>query len=210
MIGFDVLLAAHLFALAAFLVWPVVRQTLTSLYGALLISLCLAVGVISSLVHIDRTSWVDMPDQFAGIFGFGYKWSVLVALALALAALILWVAGQRKRRFNEPLVVSLVGVFCLALLSDPGILLALGLMILGYATHRPAQILLGLAFALLFGFFYYYMLELSLMQKSMVLIASGLLLLFGAGYIYRRGWHRPPREATELRRSDMSKRGGHA
>nr|WP_321458255.1 DUF4401 domain-containing protein [uncultured Cohaesibacter sp.] len=187
---FDFLLVAHLLLLAAFLRWPIVRQRLTSFYDALLISLCLAIGLIESFISVGHPSWLDMPSQMQALMGFGYQWSVQISLAVALIILIFWVSGGKGAMAREPILISVVGIVALALLSDGGILLALGLMILGFATHRPGQTVLGLMFALVFGFLYYYMLDLTLMQKAIILVASGLILLLGSGYIYWRGWHR--------------------
>ena len=106
-----------------------------------------------------------------------------------LGYLALWVAGRKGSLRREPVVASLVGIIALVVLSNAGILLAISLMILGFATHRPGHTLLGLLFALLFGFFYYYNLDLTLLQKSVILIVSGTLLLLGSGYIYWRGWY---------------------
>ena len=189
--GFNIMLVAHILALAAFLRWPLVRQKLTSLYDALLISLCLAVGVIQSFVSIGHQVWLDVSDDVQVFLGLGYRWSVEIILGVALITLILWIAGRKGSLGREPVVASLLGAVALALLSNAGILLAIGLMILGFATHRPGHTMLGLLFALFFGFLYYYNLDLSLLQKSMILIMSGALLLLASGYIYWRGWYRP-------------------
>ncbi|WP_321449029.1 DUF4401 domain-containing protein [uncultured Cohaesibacter sp.] len=188
--GFVLMLIAHILALASFLRWPLVRQKLTSLYDALLLSLCLAVGVIQGFVSIGHEAWQDVSEEVKAFLGIGYRWSVEITLALALIALIVWIAGRKGGLRREPVVASLLGAVALALLSNAGIILAIGLMILGFATHRPGHTLLGLLFALLFGFFYYYNLDLSLLQKSMILIVSGALLLLASGYIYWRGWYR--------------------
>ena len=189
--GFNIMLVAHILALAAFLRWPLVRQKLTSLYDALLISLCLAVGVIQSFVSIGHQVWLDVSDDVQVFLGLGYRWSVEIILGVALISLILWIAGRKGSLGREPVVASLLGAAALALLSNAGILLAIGLMILGFATHRPGHTMLGLLFVLFFGFLYYYNLDLSLLQKSMILIMSGALLLLASGYIYWRGWYRP-------------------
>ncbi|WP_119306866.1 DUF4401 domain-containing protein [Cohaesibacter haloalkalitolerans] len=190
LIGFDLLLVAHILALAALLRWPLLRQSLTSFYDALLLSLCLAIGLIESFVNGGESYWGDLSEKLQMFLGFGYKWSIQVTLAITLSALILWVAGRKGRlgQQTEPIIAAFVGVLALALLSNAGILLAMGLMILGFATHRQVHILLGLLFALVFGFIYYYMLDLTLLQKSLILIASGAILLIGSGYIYWRGW----------------------
>ncbi|WP_319411201.1 DUF4401 domain-containing protein [uncultured Cohaesibacter sp.] len=198
--GFNLLLIGHMLALAAILRWPFVRQRLTSFYDALLLSLCLAIGLIQSFLSAGHQSWLDLPEQIEAVMGIGYRWSVQITMALALLALILWLAGRRGKLMREPVLATLLGLAALAIFSNAGILLALGLMILGFATHRQGHILLGLLFALFFGFLYYYLLDLTLLQKSAVLIASGALLLFGSAYIYWRGWHLPQQEKPSARR----------
>lgn len=193
--GFVIMLVAHILALAAFLRWPLVRQKLTSLYDALLISLCLAVGMIQSFLSIGHEAWQDVSEEVKVFLGLGYRWSIEITLGLALIALILWIAGRKGSLGREPVVASLLGGVALALLSNAGILLAIGLMILGFATHRPGHTLLGVLFALFFGFLYYYNLDISLLQKSIILILSGALLLIASGYIYWRGWYRQPEKA---------------
>lgn len=193
---FTGLVLLHIVIIAAFLKWGFLRRHLTALYDALLVSLCVGVGIIST--HVQLTSIEAVETTFSslsmGLSAFGQKWPTQIALTAALIGLILWVAGRHRHQWNEPIVSAIIGVCLLTLLSDPGILLALGLMMLGYATHRPAHSLLGLGFAVGFGFNYYYNLDLTLLQKSAVLIASGLLFLVAAAYIRWRGWYR--REPT--------------
>ncbi|WP_319498890.1 DUF4401 domain-containing protein [uncultured Cohaesibacter sp.] len=202
LVGFDLLLVAHILALAALLRWPALRQSLTSFYDALLLSLCLAIGLIESFVNGGESYWGDLSEKMQMFLGFGYKWSIQVTLAITLGALILWVTGRKGRLgqqaglISEPILAAFAGVLALALLSNAGILLAMGLMILGFATHRQVHTLLGLLFALVFGFIYYYMLDLTLLQKSLILIASGAILLIGSGYIFWRGWSNSPDEDT--------------
>ena len=135
-------------------------------------------------------------DQLIGIglSSLALKWPVQGLLTVALMALILWVAGRHRARPSEAIILSLVGAVLLGVLSDPGILLALGIMVLGYATHRPQHSLLGLLFAIGFGWHFYYALELTLLQKSLTLVTSGMLLLAAAAYMHRRGWAAPNRE----------------
>ncbi|PLW74938.1 DUF4401 domain-containing protein [Cohaesibacter celericrescens] len=201
---FTLLVIVHLFGIAAFLHWSILRRHVLALYDALLVSLCIGVGIIATFIKL--TALGQVPQAVAsfslGLAGFSEKWPTQIALALALLALIFWVAGTGRSKLSEPLLAACAGVLVLTLISDPGILLALGLMILGYATHRPAHILLGLAFALGFGFYYYYALDLTLLQKSAILIASGLLFLAAAGYIRWRRWHVPQKARTNPRETN--------
>ena len=189
-VSFNALVIAHLLVLAAFLHWRALRVRLTSLYDAVLVSLCIGVGVVATLVHLPQDSELaeNIPDLAEGLSGFGQQWPTQLALSLSLIALILWIAGRHRAKLGEQLIAACLGVALLGLLSDPGIMLALGVMVLGYATHRPIHTLLGLLFAIGFGFHFYYALNLTLLAKSMLLIASGLLFLGAAAYIYHRKW----------------------
>ena len=191
---FLVLLGMHLLGLAAFLKWGWMRRKLTSLYDALLVSLCIAVGIIATFVKLVAAgeTTATFSSLSIGFSALAQKWPSQIMLTAALMLLVLWVAGRHRIGRNEPVLITCIGIMLLGIFSDPGIVLALGLMILGYATHRPIHSLLGVAFALAFGFYYYYALDLSLLQKSAILVISGLLLLAAAAYIYWRRWYQGP------------------
>ena len=190
---FALLIACHLILVASFLRWSLWRSALTSLYDAILVSLCLGIGIIASFVNLASVGEVSqvIKDTSLGLSGFAQKWPTQIVMTLGLLGLVLWIAGRNRSEMGEAIWLSLAGILLLGLVSDPGILLALGLLLLGYATHRPPHILLGLFFAILFGFQFYYALDLTLLQKSASLIVSGLLLLGAASFIHWRGWYKP-------------------
>lgn len=201
--SFSGLILLHLLALGAFLRWSAWRQHLTSLYDALLVSLCIGVGIVATFV--DWAAFV-LPDAVSPASGlsfnvFFYTSPTQIMLTVALIALIVWAGRGRWMQsgpiaLDHPLVLAIIGGLLLGALSDPGILLALGLLVLGYATHRPAHSILGFLFALGFGARFYYALNLTLLEKSAILVASGLLLLAAAGYIHWRGWARTPTDLS--------------
>lgn len=71
-------------------------------------------------------------------------------------------------------------------LNTPGVIAALGVLMLGF--HRRTTVLLGLAvlFILVFGVSYYYDLRMPLLAKSLALLGSGLLMLGLRLFIARR------------------------
>jgi hypothetical protein len=71
-------------------------------------------------------------------------------------------------------------------LHTPGVIAALGVLLLGF--HRRSVALLGMAvlFILVFGVSYYYDLQLTLLAKSLALLGSGLVLLGLRLFILRR------------------------
>ena len=62
-----------------------------------------------------------------------------------------------------------------------------------YARHERPLLATGAMLIPVFLFFYYYQLDLSLLQKSAALAGSGALLLAGRFYLRRRGWDKAGR-----------------
>lgn len=96
--------------------------------------------------------------------------------------------GNVKQIRTKPFLLASVGAIFLGILSAPGILLAIGLMVLGYARYSRFIIIIGASLVPIFLFLYYYNLDISLLQKSGVLVSSGILLLIGRFYLNYRGW----------------------
>ena len=111
-----------------------------------------------------------------------------IVLTSGLIALFGWAAGGMEKLKREPLAMASIGAVLLGLLSAPGILLAIGLMILGYAKHEKPLIIVSALLMPVFLFLYYYNLDISLMQKSGVLTGSGIVLLAGRLYLKHRRW----------------------
>jgi hypothetical protein len=113
-----------------------------------------------------------------------------IALTAALIALIGWAAGGMEKLKSEPLVVASLGAVCLGVISAPGILLSAGLLVLGYAQHDRVLLVVGALLFPVFLYLYYYNLDLTLMAKSGILVASGAVLLAGSAYMHYRGFDR--------------------
>ena len=114
-------------------------------------------------------------------------------LAIVLMAALLWlmhviVAEQRVEPTRPAVLLATAGVLALGVLtrSTPAIPATLLMLVFGFDRRRPALIGLAAAFLMVFGAFYYYNLELTLLQKSGVLIGSGVLCLADAAFV-RRG-----------------------
>jgi uncharacterized membrane protein len=103
-----------------------------------------------------------------------------IACTIALVALTWKVLDEQGTSLSAPLSFALLaGAAFLGAttLDSPGIVAGIGALMLAF--DRRARVLLGMAtvFLLVFGSFYYYSLELTLLQKAGVLAGSGLLLL---------------------------------
>jgi hypothetical protein len=115
---------------------------------------------------------------------------VTVSLAAALIGLIGWASGDMKRLRKEPLLFAALGVAVLGAVSAPGIILAIALMVLGYARHERLLIVAGGLLMPLFLWLFYYNLDLTLMAKSGILVCSGVVLLAGRVYMHAQKFDR--------------------
>src|SRR5690606_13533345 len=115
-------------------------------------------------------------------------WPANVVLAAALIWLYAWAAGGVARLKEEPLVVAVVATVCLATFTTPGVLAAIGLLVLGYARRVALLLTMGGAFFPVFLVVFYYELETSLLTKSYLLMGSGAVLLLARAFLNRRGW----------------------
>ncbi len=115
-------------------------------------------------------------------------WPANVVLAAALIWLYAWAAGGVARLKEEPLVVAVVATVCLATFTTPGVLAAIGLLVLGYARRDALLLTMGGAFFPVFLVVFYYELETSLLTKSYLLMGSGAVLLLARAFLNRRGW----------------------
>lgn len=115
---------------------------------------------------------------------------VLTAGVTALAALLVaqLLRAHRGALRSEAGAVAVAGAVLLGAVGwrTPGIAGAAAVLALGY--HRREVVLVGLAVASFVGFagWYYYSLELTLLEKSAVLILSGAVALGAREYLRRR------------------------
>ncbi|MEW5722117.1 MAG: DUF4401 domain-containing protein [Thermodesulfobacteriota bacterium] len=119
---------------------------------------------------------------------------VSLALALGLSILYLWAAGGSDRLKTEGMLTAVAATLALGLITNPGLLAAVGLLVLGYAQGDKALLGLGCLFLPLFLAVYYYDLDVTLAYKSWVLAGSGLLLLLARFVAGRRPWAKEARE----------------
>ncbi len=112
-------------------------------------------------------------------------WPATLTLSMLTAAI-----GLRfipPERHTHPLTLILLVTLCLlAFISTPGLLFAVAMLALGHGQRDAIFTLLGLAALPTFLILFYYSLQVSLLEKSGILLASGLFCLFVAWLASRR------------------------
>ena len=108
-------------------------------------------------------------------------------MALALITLMGWLAGGGERLRRQPLVAATAGAFALGVVSAPGILFAICLLVAGYGRHDRLLLVSGAMVLPAFLILFYYSLDLNLAYKSALLGVSGVVLLAGRVYLH---WQR--------------------
>ena len=167
-------IGAHLFVIKYLWVDFKLKNKYVPLGYAVISSLCMNILFVSSVSHMGH--WSNEHQLLTT--------PITLALAGALIGLIIWAAnGVEHVKTSRPLIVSLCGVTLLGVFSAPGVLLSLGLMILGYATHERLITLFGILLLPLVIVHYYYNLDASLMEKSLILIGTGAVLIIGRMYL---------------------------
>ncbi|KLN61800.1 hypothetical protein WH96_05770 [Kiloniella spongiae] len=183
-IAFNLFVLLQLMVAGFLLLHPRVPALFQPLSQALIVSLSISVLFLSS--H-NEFNYLDSPLFISPLIS-----NILFAIALVL--LIIWAAGGKEYVKHEAVIVGIIGSIFLAILSAPGILLSLSLMIFGYARHDRLFTLLGFLLLPVFLWLYYYNLDITLLQKSIVLVTSGGVMIAGKFYLKLRGWDRtdPP------------------
>ena len=131
--------------------------------------------------------YVSMPAQFGGEKSSAAI-SPLFANSVLVGGLIgVWAASNQNRFKAKQLGLALGAVIMLGIISAPGVLLSIILLVLGYAKHDRYLTAIGVLFLPIFLWLYYYNLDVSLLQKSVILIGSGVVLLLGRFYLKFKG-----------------------
>ncbi|WP_020591365.1 DUF4401 domain-containing protein [Kiloniella laminariae] len=185
-------LLLNLLAAAFLLGYSKTSAALMPLSQALVASFCLGVVLIA-------LPDFDPPSEEAALITSRF---LTVSLGLTLLVLICWAAGGIQALQYRAVQLALIGSLLLAALASPGLLLSLCLLILGYAAHLRLFALIGALFLPLSIWFYYYNLDLTLLEKSVALTGSGLILLAGYLYLRFKGWHQPETSQPEITRPD--------
>jgi hypothetical protein len=115
-------------------------------------------------------------------------WRSSIVLTVWLVWLIRWCAHEHAQRWTEPLTLAVLAALALGVVSTPGLLAAIGLMVLGYALDDRIVLGLGTLFVPVFIIVFYYDLALDLGVKSYMLMGTGAVLLVARWLLSRRSW----------------------
>jgi hypothetical protein len=178
-----ILLATALFLFTR----PVLRRSLKPLVYAL-VSSAPVLLLIPTSSTILLPGWFDVvPGVPTGVMSLPFAGMLICVYA--------WAAGDWRRLSEPPLLATVLATALLGLVSTPGVLAALALLVLAFGRRdRPLQVL-GYGFLCVFLVAYYYQLEVVLLTKSILLMASGLVLLVLRALLH---WH--PSQKVEVTR----------
>jgi hypothetical protein len=109
-----------------------------------------------------------------------------IAVAGTLIAMLLWACGGRKTLFTRQVIVAIIATLLMASLKLVAPIMAIAVIILGYARHDRLLSITGTIFLLLSLAVYTRALGLGLMVTGRLLLAGGLTLI--AVYWLYRCW----------------------
>lgn len=132
-------------------------------------------GAIAALAHLHPSAaWLY---RVRGADPQVAAWIGAAALAAGMLAFLAWAAGGWEPLRRPPFSITCTVVVGLAALGMPGVLIALGLMTIGFLRKDTSVSTLGLVLLPLFLGGYYYNLAVDLYTKSFLLMGSGVTLL---------------------------------
>ncbi len=104
-------------------------------------------------------------------------WPSSILLAAGLTYLWFYL-GPGLKHFREPwLILAVISTILLGIFTTPGVLVAIGLLVLGYAFDDTVLSGLSYVFMPCFLVLFYYALNIDLAHKSWVIAGSGVVLL---------------------------------
>jgi len=166
--------------------------TCEPLIYALVLSLGVSVSTFSnsdSLLQLLNLQILDLSPHLLFYFS-----ALKLMFVFALIFLLLWVAGDWRKIYTKPFIIITIGIIMLGFVTVSGILFGLGILVLGHARHERLLTIFGACFLALFFWNYYYFLPINLMEKAIILVGTGFILLLGRYYILRQDWDK----ATDL------------
>jgi len=123
----------------------------------------------------------DISSEMYGLFSLSNNWSLVTLILIGLLLSLEWLIIKRSQFNLSPLTQATIFGSSLLLLIPawhiPGIVAALIFILLGFWRGNPLLWGASLGFLGLFVIVFYYYLDLTLLQKSLLLITTGLIFL---------------------------------
>jgi len=114
-------------------------------------------------------------------------WPSSLLLTAGLIYLYFHLAGGMKQIRNDWMILAVLTTTLLGVFTTPGVLVAIGLLVIGYTFDDHLLTWLSLLFLTCFLILFYYALNVNLAYKSLVIAGSGALLLLTRWVLgYRR------------------------
>ncbi|MEO5816926.1 MAG: DUF4401 domain-containing protein [Gemmatimonadaceae bacterium] len=136
----------------------------------------LAIGLFALCLFSAFYSTVGHPYEHAPQFGAVTTNGVAVMLA-ALVLVILREHDTSPSSIAGVAILVIIALFAALTAKSPGIIIGAGILLLGFDRRNLVLIELASAFLIVFGAANYYNLDLTLLEKSGILVASGALCL---------------------------------
>ncbi len=147
----------------------------------------MAYGIVVSMLGVLVLSVVESPEM-KNVFPIQYWWLSSVCLGLILLLLEHRILNSYKiEPLSKQSLLAFAGTILLVVLcwNSPGLIGAILILVLGFSRGNSLLMGLSLLFFSNFLFFYYYNLQATLLQKSLILMTTGIvLLLFRALSLY--------------------------
>lgn len=142
-------------------------------------------ALLVSLVVLVAPFGVDWFQRY----GIGANaWAITAILGVALLGLCFWAGNWRTEKHRVAEAACAAGIILLAGVTNSAILVAIGLLVLGYALQERPALFLGTVLLPVFLTLYYYDLDQTLDRKAVILAGSGVILLavrFGLGRLWK-------------------------
>ncbi|MFI4954465.1 MAG: DUF4401 domain-containing protein [Gammaproteobacteria bacterium] len=113
--------------------------------------------------------------------------AILTVLTITLIASI---SGSIAKFKTEAPIVASLGAILLGIFATPAVIISICMMLLGHAKYEKPITILGIILMPVSIVLFYYNLNVSLLSKSEILVASGALLLVGSAYMSFRKFDR--------------------
>lgn len=145
----------------------------------------LAVGLFGLCLFGTFYSMIGGARDHAPAFGAVTTDGIAVVLAVYVMA-ILREHDTSPSSVAGATILIIIALFAALTLKSPGILIGVSILILGFDRRNLILIELATAFLIVFGAANYYNVDLTLLEKSGILVASGVLCLLARVLLSRR------------------------